>query len=407
NENIQNEFTWAFSNFYAANYGRRVHIEWRNVGGGGSTIVRSLRNMYSRDDSPGIDILWGGGEFPFQKLADEGLLTPLKLSDDVLQNIPATLGGLEMYDPRRRWCGSAVSGFGFIFNATMLRRCGIEPPRRWEDLASPRFAGLLALADPTQSGSAAATYEMIVQSAPSWPEGWVRLLSILANARRFTDSAGDAANSPALGEALVATCMDFYGAIRVAEAPDELVYLSPAGQTAFSPDPIAILKNPPHPLLARRFVDFVLSRRGQALWALRVGEPDGPLRRPLGRQPIRRDVYRFYAGRMSPWIVNPYEAVGALKIDPKMRSVRFGVLRSLVRAAAVDNRTYLRAAYDRLIASGYERDRLAEFSRLPRNVSTHNGIAEVAKRLKDPTEAELIVTAWTVFFREKYRRVAE
>ena len=43
-----------------------------------------------------------------------------------------------------------------------------------------------------------------------------------------------------------------------------LVYVSPTGQTAFSPDPIAILKNPPHPKLAQQFVDFMTSEQAQA-----------------------------------------------------------------------------------------------------------------------------------------------
>lgn len=406
NENIQNEFTWAFSLHHAKQYGQTVHIEWRTVGGGSSSIVRFLRNVYARSESCGIDLLWGGGEFHFQKLAAQGLLEPMELSEDVLAEVPAVFGGLEMYDEQLRWCGSAVSGFGFIYNVTMLSRCGIDPPRKWEDLSRPELAGYLALADPTQSGSAAAAYEMIVQSAPTWPEGWAKLLAILANANRFTDSAGAAANAPGLGEALVATAIDFYGTTRVAEAPEDLLYVSPPGQTAFSPDPIAILKNPPNRTLAQRFVDFVMSRRGQALWAVRPGEPDGPVRSPLGRQPIRRDVYEYYAGKFSPWIVNPYTQGSELKLDTEMRKVRFGPLKLLVRAAAIDNRNALRAARDKLIETNFEPQLVRRFNRLPKNVATRGEIARVAQLLKDPIEAELILTDWTTFFRDKYDRIS-
>ncbi len=408
NESIAKEFTWAFVIDYAIAHGRRVQLEWRDVGGGSTGIVRYLRNVYARAETAEIDIFWGGGEVEFQKLAGEGLLTPLKLTALTREAIPATFGGLEMRDPNDLWCGSAVSGFGFIYNRPLLKRAGVAPPKTWDDIAKPECFDLICLADPMQSGSAAAAYEMIVQSEPTWPAGWAKLLAVLGNAKRFVDSAGAAANGPALGEAPIATCIDFYGALRVAEAPDILVYVSPKGQTAFSPDPIGILKNPPHPELAQAFVDFVLSVKGQALWALNVGEPDGPVRNPLGRQPLRKDVYDLYAGsgKLSPWTVNPYESGNEMKIDAELRKVRFGVLRNLVRAAAIDNRQYLQAARARLIETNFEPAGLAEFNRLPDNVATREGVFEVAKQLRDRTQAAKITTGWQSFFRDKYLKVS-
>ena len=414
NENIQKEFEWAFALHHAVEHGERVDIEWRTVGGGGTSIETFLLNQYARSETADIDVIWGGGEFTIRQLASSGVLEPMRLSDDVLRNIPRTFSGQQMYDPGRLWCGSAVSGFGFIYNAGMLERCRLAPPRTWDDLGDERFADLVSLADPTQSSSAAAAYKVVVQSGSTWPEGWGRLLRILANANRFTDSAGSAANAPALGEALVATCIDFYGTTRVKEAPDELAYVSPRGETAFSPDPIAILKNPPNRPLAQRFVDFVLSRRGQALWALRVGEPDGPVRSPLARQPIRRDVYETYAGKMSAWIVNPYQAGQALVVQGPMTQVDMGVLRQLVRAAAIDNREGLRLARGKLIALRGDPARrqhckrlLAEFNALPDDIAALEMMPALARKLEDPTQQELIVTGWGRFFRDKYARIVE
>ena len=190
NEDIRTEFEWAFSLYSAVKYGQKVEFDWRDVGGGSSSIRQYLGNVYQRADSAGIDILWGGGEFNFVPLGHAGLLEPLRLGPEVLGNIPAQLGGVPMYDEQLRWIGAAVSAFGFIYNDWLLRRVDIEPPSRWEDLGEPRFADLLALADPTQSGSAAAAYRTIACSADNWPDGWARLLRVLSNAKRFTDSAG-------------------------------------------------------------------------------------------------------------------------------------------------------------------------------------------------------------------------
>ena len=411
NENITDEFALAFRLYHAEEFGERAEIQWRDVGGGSSAIVRFIRNVYAESERSGIDVLWGGGDYYFQTLAKEGLLSPMKLRADFLATVPANLGGVPMYhhDAEKDvhlWCGSTLSGFGFIYNATMLRRCNLPVPKRWDDLLDPRFAGLISLGDPTRSGSAAMAFEMIVQSEPDWPRGWAKLLGILANAMRFTDSAGSAANAPALGEALVATCIDFYGSTRVAEAPDELFYVSPVGQTAFTPDPIAILKSPPHPEMAQRFVDFVLSRAGQSIWALPPGHPSGPSRCALGRLPIRRDVFEAHAGQILPWVQNPFEDTSTFQFDLKMRKVRFDVLRKLIMAAAIDNLKGLRAARAKLVATGFDPRLREELNRLPDNIATPAGIEDVNNRLKDPTQAERIVTDWTTFFREKYRRIA-
>ena len=120
-----------------------------------------------------------------------------------------------MYDKEMRWCGSAVSGFGFLYNIDLLERMKLKPPEKWEELGDKRFYDLVGLADPMQSGSAAASYEMIVQSGGSWVSGWAKLLSILSNAKKFYTGAGDAAEALPSGEVAISTCIDFYGINRV------------------------------------------------------------------------------------------------------------------------------------------------------------------------------------------------
>jgi ABC-type Fe3+ transport system substrate-binding protein len=417
NENIFDEFGKAFSLHHAMEYGQRVNLVKREAGGGGSSIEAYLLNVYREGGNPEIDIVWGGGENPFVRLAkgtaikDVSQLRPvplletLALSPDVLANVPPELTGLPLRDKNLRWIGSALSGFGFIYNDQMLRKCNIAPPQQWDDLADKRFAGLLELADPVQSGSAASAYRMIAMSADDWPSGWARLMGVLANAREFSDSSGQAANAPALGEALVATCIDFYGATRVAEAPDRLIYVRPYGQPVFTPDPIGILKDPPHRQTAQRFVDFVLSRTGQALWALPPGAAGGPIRRKLGRQPIRRDVYETYGGRMLAWIVNPYEEGSALAAGTERPQVNHAVLQELVFAAAIANHDGLAAAR-KALAKSNDPAKLAEFHSLPENVSTTDQMDNIAEQMEDMKKLDALRRGWRDFFREKYRRIA-
>lgn len=425
NENIRNEYQWAFSLHYALEHGKRVRFEWRDIGGSGD-IQSYLENVRKFGGKQDIDLLWGGGDYVFTPLAKRGHLERMEIAPDVLANVPARLDGVALYDPNHLWFGAALSAFGFVYNRGLLERCGKPLPEVWADLADPNLADLLILGDPTRSGSVAASYLMVVQSAESWPEGWSKLLGILANAKRFTPDAGTAASAPLLGEGLVATCIDFYGAMRVAEAPDQIVYVSPRGETAFTPDPIAILKDAPHRELAQQFVDFVLSPEGQKLWALRVGENSGPVRNVLGRTPIRRDVFEKHAQQMVPGIVNPYEAGRNLPLSGFRGKVDYTVLRNLVKAAAIDNAAGLREARDALIACGRRPDLLAELYRLPGpectpeagdlpgltcDLSTIEGVQAVKAQFRDKQSGdrrkERIVTAWQDFYRQKYRRIVE
>lgn len=435
NENITNEYGWAFALQYAQDYGQLVEFVWRDVGGGASAIEKHVISLYSKPDpktgrfedaSSGIDIVWGGGEDMFMRLAKptanhpHGLLEKLDLPQGVLDQIaspgaeqPNVLGGLPFYDRDLRWVGSAVSSFGFLYNSGMVRKCGLVPPAVWQDVGDDRYTDLVTLADPSQSGSVAKSYHLIVQSAATWADGWARLLRVLSNSKRFSDSAGAAANSPVLGEGLVASCIDFYGLMRVAEAPDQLAYVNPPGQTTFGADPIAILKNPPSPELAQRFVQFVMSPRGQALWALPVGAVDGPVRTALGRLPIRRDVYRIYKdGIAAP--MDFYDSPAIMQVSPEAGRVNFSVLRQLVASGIVENVDSMRRARRRLNELARDGSRrelyaamLAEFNRLPENVATVDAMKAIGPRLGDAVEFYNITKGWRDFFHDKFERIAQ
>ena len=72
-------------------------------------------------------------------------------------------------------------------------------------------------------------------------------------------------------------------------------YVDPPRQTVIDPDPIAMLQGAPDPELAQRFIKFVLSEKGQALWQFPVQTVDsdglGPARFELRRMPVRRSMY--------------------------------------------------------------------------------------------------------------------
>ena len=404
---IEIEFERGFRAWHKQKFGEDVTFQWRDIGGT-TSITRFLENQYRSADSSGIDLYFGGGAPDHNYLAARGITQKVDLPKELLEQLPERIGAVRQYDPGQRWFGAAVSCFGIIYNSRLLREKNLPLPKTWDDLTAVAMFGRISAADATQSGSARAAYEMIIQSARDWPAGWAKLLKIFGNCKRFTGGASEVANDVADGEVLAGAAIDFYAYRTIAKVGDSVGFTIVADTTAFTPDPIALLKGAPHPALAKRFMQFVLSEPGQALWGLPAGTPGGPKTHALYRQPIRRDVYEKYAGKMLPQLTNPFTRSSDFKLNEEAAKVRVArLLGPLMKAAALDSRSELARAWKAVIGAGRPAELMKEFAALPDDLAEEKTALETAKRLSDSKQAELITGAWQRFFREKYNRIIE
>ncbi len=213
NEAIRHEYTRGFAEWYRAQTGRTVVIDWRVIGGT-SEITRFLESEYlssfqhywskslgkewsidvqaafanhrlPKDASPvahearkafldsnvgaGIDVFFGGGSFDFIRQANAGRIVdsgvmakrPEWFNDAV---IPTEFTGEPYLDKQGRWLGAVLSSYGMLYNYDSLKRLGItNPPSQWEDIADPLYEGEVALCDPTKSSSIAKAFENVIQ----------------------------------------------------------------------------------------------------------------------------------------------------------------------------------------------------------------------------------------------------
>jgi hypothetical protein len=60
-----------------------------------------------------------------------------------------------------------------------------------------------------------------------------------------------------------------------------------------------------------------------------------------------------------------------------------------------------------LIKTNFEAGRVKAFIQLPDNIAKQENIDEIAKLLQDKKQRDIIVTDWIIFFRDKYRRIAD
>ncbi len=452
NQDIRRAFAGAFSDWHLARYGSRVGIVYRTPGGT-NDIVRMLRGTYGTErmrtkdgalrpeeevaEVVDIDLVWGGGDVTFEGEL-KPYLKPLKIDGELFKAAfpKPDLNGVALYEKTKdgagpRWVGVVLSSFGIIYNPQLYETLELEAPKTWADLGRPELAGLVALADPTRSGSAAVTYMMAIQRAMAdaeeslspaerkdeavyhaalargWKEGMKTLVHVAANARYFTDSASQVPNDVGNGDAAAGVAIDFYARVYEQEiGSDRIRYVAPRGATAITPDPIGILYGVigERELMANRFVEFLLTAEGQRLWNLKGGESPY-LQRSLRRLPIRADVYADRRGWADD--VNPFEESDGFNMRGAWMKL-FSDIRPVWAAAWIDSRSALDEAYRAIleVKDVQKRDGFLEkLSDLPITMGDLEDQNKTRKRMeKDGKDARLWMTKQRI---EQARRFRE
>ena len=395
NQSIRQEFGEAFAAHWKKTTGRSLHIDWRTPGG--TSEIRMVLDAgfkaaeETKREGIGVDVFFGGGEPDFAGQAKKGRLVPLR----VFQSHPEYFGkdrpipdgytGERFFPTDHVWVGTSMSQFGICYNPDVLARLKIPHPTTWRDLANPDYAGSIALADPTKSGSVARAFELLVQgeilrSIAEHPEdrqaaidkGWAAGLQLIqrmaANSRYFTDSSSKIPLDVGQGNAAAGMCIDFYGRSYAQDLtkPDgspRVVWIAPQGGTTLSADPIGVLKGAEHMEVAQSFVEFCMSREAQILWFGKPGTPGGPKERALHRTPIRRDLYTpaILANTTMPGIL-PYEDPGNFTYQAELTGKSFNTLRQLVKVMCIDSHEEMKSAWKAMHEAGMPPEALAVFS---------------------------------------------
>ena len=392
NESIRQEFGEAFAAYWKQQTGRSVYVDWRTPGGTSEIrMVLDAGYKAAREagrEGMGVDLFFGGGEPDFSGQAKKGRFMELDVfkkepelfSDPAV--IPQTFTGERYYGAERNWIAVCMSQFGICYNPDVLQRLNLPRPAQWIDLGDPRYAGQLALADPTKSGSVARAFELIIQSEmqrviarsgksdATLEEGWSTGLQLVqklaANSRYFTDSASKIPHDVSMGDAAAGMCIDFYGRsygeLTTRDGRPRLEWCAPRGGTTLSGDPIAVLKGAPHPQVAQAFVSYCLTSAAQQLWFGKPGTPHGPQSRALHRMPIRKDLYtqeRLAISTMPD--VQPYADPGNFNYQRDLTGPSFNTIRQLVKIMCIDSHEEMKNAWLALRDAGMPPDALAVF----------------------------------------------
>jgi ABC-type Fe3+ transport system substrate-binding protein len=384
-------------------HGRKVKVEWLDVGGTSSQVRYITSQFKSEPDGIGIDVFFGGGTDPYLQLHKKGILEPYRVPEEVLRDIPQDVAGLRMYDAKAGWYGAAVSGFGIISNLIVAERMGLPVPRTWADLGEPALAGWVSSGDPANSGSTHVMFEIITQSRP-WPEAWELVARMGGNTRYFNEHASDVPHDVAVGEVASGICVDFYAGAQIAQAGrDKLTFVLPKNMTVINPDSIAILKGAPHMELAELFLQYVLSEAGQKLLFLPPGVPGGPVKFALARIPVIPRLLVEYADE-SVLTYDPYSGEQWFRYDFELASTRWPVMNDLWRAIFIDHHGLLADAWRLVIDLGFPDDLMAAL--FEPAVSEDEIDAAAVRWSDDQLFRNRTKNEWSQALKRRYERVA-
>lgn len=250
--------------------------------------------------SPAADLLLIADTVTLERMKQAGQLLAYKSPEAV--NYDASL-----YDADGAYYSTKLITTGIMYNTAAAMK-----PTSWADLAKPEAKGLVAMPSPLTSG-AALIHAQTLAGVSSL--GWDYYKALQANGAIAAGGNGAVLKSVASGEKAYGVVVDYMPIREKAKgAPVEFVF--PEEGVSAVTEPVAILSTTKNAEAAKKFVDYVLSEKGQEGF-LKLGYIPARNGMPVPEGFPARDTIK----------VLPIQAAGALKAteeDLKTFSSIFG-----------------------------------------------------------------------------------
>lgn len=163
--------------------------------------------------------------------------------------------------------------FGIEYVAPIYNKEFVKPsdvPRRYEDLANPKWRGKIVMANPASHATTISWLIGLKELVFPSEEAWMSFIKgLAANRPMFVSSFGPTPAPVESGEKLIAISMPKY---IITKAPAPLDWAKLEQPLLGSPRGIAVTAHAPHPNAARLFVDYWLSSQAMKILAEKVGE---------------------------------------------------------------------------------------------------------------------------------------
>ena len=250
------------------------------------------------------------------KAKEEGLITPYKPA-----NAKYVLPQYA-YPDELTFTGTTMYPLVIGYNVNAVKKMGLEPPKSYEDLLNPKWKDQIVMPHPAASGTGYAFLVTMVQlyrekgeTGIQSKKGWEYLIKLNQNMSQYTRSGSAPAKLVATGEFPI--CITFYDRVfQLASEGYPIAFTTPS-PTFAEPSCTAIVANAPNMDGAKKFMEFILSKKAQELaatlgnYSVRpdVPPPKGAI--PLKEMKIFEDDYKW-GSKYKKELLNEFNAKVAM-----------------------------------------------------------------------------------------------
>ncbi|MDP3098577.1 MAG: ABC transporter substrate-binding protein [Syntrophales bacterium] len=204
----------------------------------------AMKRIAAEKERPLCDVFWSG---------DVAVLENAKDNFQTYRSPEAKALPAGYVEKEARWTASNVHVMIIMVNKSLLK--ATEMPKSWKDLFDPKWKGKIVMTNPEKSGSAYAQVYGIHKLY-----GWDGINKLIANAK-ILDTASLIYKGVAAGEYPLGVTIE-YAAHRYIVGGDKNVgIVYPADGAFIAPEGTGIVKNCPHPEEAKKFIDYLISKK--------------------------------------------------------------------------------------------------------------------------------------------------
>jgi iron(III) transport system substrate-binding protein len=222
----------------------------------------SFAQIAAEKANPKLDVWFGGTGDPHLQAAEQGLLEEYK-SPMVVQLQPWAQKQAEQ--SKYRTVGIYLGALGIAYNTELLTKKKLASPSCWKDLIKPEFAGEVQMANPNASGTAYTAIATLVQVFGE-EEAFSYLKALHKNINNYPRSGVAPVKAVARGET-AASVSFIHDAVTEAQAGFPVRSAAPCEGTGYEIGSLSIVKGARNLDNAKKFVDWALTAKAQALGA--------------------------------------------------------------------------------------------------------------------------------------------
>lgn len=252
---VQADWCTTMANEFQRETGIKVGLTLKGSG-------ESMAQLAAEKANPKLDVWFGGTGDPHLQAAELDLTQQYR---------SPLLDQLQPWARRQaeqaghKTVGLYLGALGLGYNSELLAKKHLPAPACWKDLARPEFAGDVQMANPNASGTAYTAIATLVQLFGE-EEAFKLLAAMHKNISQYARQGVGPIKATARGENLVAVSF-IHDVVTEAQAGFPVKSVAPCEGTGYEIGSLSIVKGARNLDNARKFVDWALSPKAQALGA--------------------------------------------------------------------------------------------------------------------------------------------